>query len=333
MKSQGVDLIAELDELMVMGFAEVIPKIPYFWRLERRVRRLLDEEKPDLVVLIDFPGFNMRIARAASERRCAVLYYIAPKVWAWRSGRAHTLAKTTDRIAVTLPFEVDFLRKFGVDATYVGNPLLDRAEDVTPRAEFFKTWGLDPARPLLAMLPGSRTQELRHHVEPFRRIAQRVVEARPDVLPVFSRAETIHAGVFHRTGFAVVDDTRALLRHANVALVKSGTSTLEAALDDTPLVVAYRAHALTIALARRFAQVEHFALPNLIAEESLIPEFLQEQVQPDTVAPILLKLLDPAGAERARQLEGFTRIRARLGEPGAAVRVAALARELLEARA
>jgi lipid-A-disaccharide synthase len=225
MEEAGVELLAGLDELSVMGFVEVLPRIPYFRRLAARVHRLMDEERPDAVVLVDYPGFNLRMARAAHRRGIPVLYYIAPQVWAWKQRRARTMAEVTDRVAVILPFEAEFLAAFGVRATYVGHPLLDRPDEVVDRDVFCSRYGLDPDRRLLAMLPGSRGQELARHLGPFRAIAERVVAARPDVLPVFSRAASVPATRFHDLGFPVVDETRALQRHADAALVKSGTST------------------------------------------------------------------------------------------------------------
>lgn len=331
MSDAGVDLIAELDDLAVMGFAEVLPKIPYFRRLERRVHAILDAERPAAVVLVDYPGFNMRMARAAHRRGLRVLYYVAPQVWAWRAGRARKLASTADRVAVILPFEQAFLAERGVRATYVGHPLLDRPDDVAPRADFFSAWGLDPSRPLLALLPGSRRQELVRHLRPFREIARRVVEERPDVLPVFSRAPSMSATHFHDVGFPVVTDTRALLRYASAALVKSGTSTLETALEGTPFVIAYRSSPLTMAIARRLLGADHVGLPNLIAEERVVPELLQDAVTPDEAAPLLLDLLED-GPARQRQIQGLERVRGRLGEPGAAERVAEMVAELVEGR-
>lgn len=332
MRARGVELLADLDDLAVMGFVEVLPKLPYLRGLSRRLRRLMDEERPDLVVLVDYPGFNMRMARAAHHRGLPVLYYIAPKAWAWRPKRARTLAEVADRVAVILPFEEAFFGEYGAEARYVGNPLLDRSQEVADRTTFCREWGLDGDRRFLAVLPGSRSQELDRHLDPFRAIAASVAEARPDVTPVFSRARSLRTDRFSDVGFPVVDDTRALLRHADAALVKSGTVTLETALEGTPFVIGYRTRPLTSWLAQKVLQVDHIGLPNLILDERAVPEFLQDAVRADVVAPVLLDLLDEGGQERTRQLEALERVRERMGGPGASDRTAALAVELMEER-
>ena len=331
MRSEGVELFAELDALAVMGFAEVLPRIPYFWRLERQVVSLIEKRRPDLVVLVDYPGFNMRIAHAAHERGCRVLYYIAPQVWAWKRGRAAKLARTTDGIATILPFEADLLRSYGARAEYVGHPLLDRADDVPDRADCFRMWGLDAGRPLLGVLPGSRVQELTHHLEPFAEIAREVVRRRPDVQVVVSRAETMSVEPYRGLGLPVVTETRALLRWSDAALVKSGTSTLETALERTPFVIAYRTSALTAVLAERMLQIDHIGLPNLVVDDRVVPEVLQDDVTPDVVVPMLLELLDTESDARAAQLRDLDRVIERLGAPGASGRVADLASSLIGA--
>lgn len=330
MRREGMELLAGLDDLAVMGFVEVLSRLPFFWRLERKVDGILASGRVDLVLPIDYPGFNLRVTGRAHRRGVPVVFYIAPQVWAWKAHRAGRLARTADRIAVILPFEEEIFLKEGGKAEYVGHPLLDRREDVPDRETFCRQEALDPARPILAVFPGSRAQELRRHLTLFLEVAGRLRERMSELQVALARApgislENIDASIH------VVEDGRALLRHARAALVKSGTTTLEAALEGVPFVVAYRTHPLTYGLARQLVKVDHVALANLVAGEGVVPEFLQDTATPEALVRALEPLLEE-GAQRARMKAALGRVRERMGGPGAADRVAALVEEVLVER-
>ena len=333
MRAAGVELLAHVDDLAVMGFAEVARHLPFFLRLLRDVRRRLTDEPPDLVVPIDYPGFNLRLARMAKERGIPVLYYIAPQVWAWHSSRVRELARNTDRLAVILPFEAQLFEEAGAHTAFVGHPLLDLRSEPPARAQFCSRLGLDAARPILALFPGSRAQEVRRHLSLFEAAAERVRVHRPDVQPVIAVGSAVPPALYASAGSVRTPDNAALLQHASAALVKSGTTTLQAAIAGTPLVIAYRMHPLSYVIARRVVEVDHVGLVNLVAGERLAPEYIQGEATPDALAAALLPLLAD-GPERTRMLAGLARVRASLQPPpgagDAADQIARLAGELIE---
>ena len=333
MEAEGVELLAGLDRLAVMGFAEVVRHLPYFAGLLRRMGRAIDARRPDLVVPIDYPGFNMRLAARAAGAGVPVLYYVAPQVWAWRRGRARRLAHTTDRVAVILPFEAPLLEAAGVDAEFVGHPLLGERPATVAREELCRALGVDPDCPLIALLPGSRRQELDRHLDRFV-AAGRAAAANTGASLAIARAPGVDAGAIGATGIPSSTDAWALLAHARAALVKSGTGTLQAAIAGTPMVVAYRTSGLTYGLARTVVRVPWVSLVNLVAGAAVVPEYIQEDASAHALAGALVRIV-PDGAEREAMREGLARVRAALAPPTGsdpAERVAGIAAELLAAR-
>lgn len=317
MADAGATVVKHYRDLAFMGFWEVAKNLRTIWRNLHFCQRDIEAFQPDAVVLIDYPGFNLRIARWAKKRGFRVVYYISPQLWAWHASRVRAIRRDVDQMLVILPFETDFYRQYGVQATWVGHPLLD----VIPQV----------AQPchsgVIALLPGSRQQEVRRilpvmlSVTPFFSGYQFVVAAAPSLPESLYRA---YLAGYPQVAL-VVGDTYGALQRAQAALVKSGTSTLETALLGVPQVVCYAGSSISYAIARRVVRVPYISLVNLVLERPLVRELIQHDMNTPSLRQALDDILQPAQAEVIR--EGYRELRRRLGGPGASERAA---RRILE---
>jgi lipid-A-disaccharide synthase len=328
MEQAGATLRYRMEGLAAFGLVEVVSKIRAHYHLLRTLRKDFAAGRYDLVILVDYPGFHLRVAEAAHGAGTKVLHYIAPQLWAWRPGRARRLAAAVDRLAVVLPFEQTFFGGLGLRSEYVGHPLLDRAPAWT-RAASRAQLNITGSARVLGIFPGSRAQEIRRLWEPFR-------DAALQLLREGSCDRVLVAGIpdapYPNPGPIEVlrGDPGPIFAASDAALAKSGTTTLEAALADTPMVVAYKVHPLTWAMFQRVRTVRWVSLVNLVAGREIVPEILQDQATPAALARAVRPLLLPTDPGTLAQREGLALVRERLGDPGAAARVVALASDLLD---
>ncbi len=332
MAEQGVELIHRDSELGVMGFLEVLKHVPRHFVLLHKIKKMLEHGDVALLVLIDYPGFNMKLASAAKRAGVPVLYYVTPQVWAWGAGRIPKLAEFVAKAAVILPFEEPLLRGYGVDATFVGHPLLDRTVNMPTKLEAREALALAQNTPVLALFPGSRQQEIDRHIDDFVATGRELLRRVAGLQVIVSVAPTV-ALDSERCPFRLVHSASlSVLRAADAALCKSGTTTLEAAISDCPLVVAYRTGRISFALAKRLVKVPHIGLVNVVAGREVAREFIQDAVVPEKMADALAELLGKETPRRQEALSGLAEVRAKLGSPGAAERVARMASDLVGAR-
>jgi len=339
--AQGLRLIAHVRELAVVGLLEVISHLRDLRAIFRRVLDEVDRERPDVAVLVDYPDFNLRLARELRRRGVPVVYYVSPQIWAWRRRRLDAIRETVTRMLVIFPFEEGLYREAGVPVTFVGHPLVDLVRHAPARRGFLQGLGLDPERPVVALLPGSRAKEAAYNLPPLAAAVPRIRSARPETQFLVALAPYLEPsaveGPLRGLGVPVVKDrTAAALSAASLALVASGTATVETALVGTPMVVVYRVSPLTYAIGRRFLQVPHFAMVNLIAGRRVVPELEQHEFTPERVAAEAVRLLSDDGTAGAADAETMRqelkRVRELLGGPGASERAAAAVAEVLASR-
>ncbi len=334
MRTAGVDTFLDSNDLSVVGFWEAIIRLGRLHRALRAAKRHIDREKPDLVVFIDYPGMNLRLAKYAKKRGIRVMYYISPQVWAWGRNRIAIIKENVDKMLVILPFEVEFFKTEGVDVSYVGHPLMDIVKPQLTREGFFEAMGFSGNDRLVTLMPGSRPQEIRNHMGPLLETARHLRDDFPHLrfvvvsLPAFKEiveTETESSGLDVAVTCTYGYDA---LKYSDLAIACSGTATLEAALLATPMIVIYKLAFFSWALGRLIVKVPYISLANLIAGSQVVPEFLQSAVDPKVLAREAGSILTD-DSRRTRMIEKLAEVRESLGSGGASARAAEAAVSLM----
>lgn len=292
MQAEGMKLLYRAEEMALMGFWEVLRHLPFLLQAMRRTRDFIQKWQPERAILIDYPGFNLRLARHLHQMRTPITYYISPQLWAWREGRIATIRECVDQMLVIFPFEEQWYRQRGVEARFVGHPILEEVQPDISRADYLSGLGLDHRQPVLTLFPGSRKQELDRHANLFLGAARILREHIPRLQIVLGLARGLSSDVVPEDmqGEVVIASSRPrlALRYADAAIVASGTATLEGAVWGVPMVVVYRVAPLSWWLGRRLVNLSHASMVNILSGEEVVPEFLQERAQPGPIARAVL---------------------------------------------
>jgi lipid-A-disaccharide synthase len=335
LKRRGMKLLYPAYSLSVVGITEVFLKLGTILKALRGLKRSLDREKPNLVILIDFPEFNLRLAKMAHRRGIPVLYYISPQVWAWRPKRINLIARLVKKMIVLFPFEVPLYEAAGVDAEWVGHPLLDIVKPTLPKEVAFQQFGLDPKRRTIGLLPGSRVHEVERLLPPLLDSAHLLQREIPDLQFVIPLAPGIPKTILSSwmknisIPVKVVEGfTYDVMNLAELLIIASGTATLEGAILGKPMIIIYRVSLPSYWVGRALIRVDHIGLVNLVAEKEIVPELIQKDAHPQRIADEALRILrDPILSRKMSESMG--EVRQKLGEPGAAQRAALIVCSML----
>jgi lipid-A-disaccharide synthase len=300
MAAEGCEILIAGEELAVMGLVEVLGHFPVILRAFNRLKALMrGPDRPDVLILIDFPDFNLRLAREAKKAGVPVLYYVSPQVWAWRRGRVHKIARVVDRLAAIFPFEPEFYKGLDIEVEYVGNPLLDEVRVERSRDDFLRDRGLDPDRPVVGLFPGSRKNELHYNFDTIVAAAQQIRAHIPEMQFLLPVAASLQAAAIRErldgSDLNVVLSEESIYDTANACdaiITVSGTVTLQIALVGTPMAILYKMAPLTYAIGRHLVKVPHVGLANIVAGQGVVREFIQEQATPEALAEEIVRILE-----------------------------------------
>lgn len=340
LKSLGVDILFDAAKVSVVGIVEVLARLKDIFSAQSILKKRMVADPPDLLILIDLPDFNLLLAKKAKKIGIPVFYYIPPQVWAWRQGRTEIIRERTDKVGVILPFEESFFKKRGVDARYVGHPLLDSVRTTLTGEEFYEKYDIAPGKCCIGLLPGSRKQEVRSLLPIFLEAAEIITANLREQPPVFlvPLASTLSENDLDEAGLnryravldirVIAEDNYNLMNSCQAVVAASGTVTLELAILSTPMVIVYKLSRITYMLAKLLVKLEYFSLVNLIAGKKVVTELLQDEVKAVTVAEQLLLLVGET-EERKKVLLSLEEVRKKLGGAGASEKAAELVFEIL----
>jgi lipid-A-disaccharide synthase len=335
MREAGVHTLVDASDMAVVGLVEVISHFSIIYHAFKTMKRILEAEPPDLLILIDYPDFNLKLAKIAKRAKVKVLYYISPQVWAWRVGRVKKISRLVDRVAVVFPFEVPFYQKEGIPVTFVGHPLVDTVHPTLPRNEAFRKFSLDPARITIGLFPGSRRQEIRNLFPVILESAELLKKRFQDVqfiLPVASslKREDLEPALSSSGLKVTVVEGMGydVMQVCDAAITVSGTVTLEIAMIGVPMVIIYKVSPLTYMIGKQLIRVDHIGICNIVAEERVVQELIQHDAEAVKIADEITRILmDSEYANNIRVKLG--RVRNNLGKGGSSVAVARIALEML----
>jgi len=313
MQEAGCELVVHARDVAVVGLFEVLSHLPGIYREFHKLLAEIDRRRPDVAVLIDFPDWNFRLAKQLHRRGIPVVYYVSPQLWAWRKGRLKLVQRYVSEMLVIFPFEREFYAKSGVEVEFVGHPLSELEAPTVSRENFASRWGLDTSRRWIALLPGSRSKELRLNLPAMLGTAKRLGTDFEYVMPVAStlKKDWVREEISlcaERVDIKLTDDARASLLHSRVGVVASGTATVEAALIGTPFVMVYRVAGLTWTLGRHLVKLPHYGMVNLVAGREVVPEFIQDRFTPENVERGVRVLLEDRPTRQA-MTEGLAEVR------------------------
>lgn len=329
MADAGVHIVYDIQNLGFIGVGEILKKIPFFFRLRRFLIDTMKKEKPDLLVCIDYPGFNMALIKKAKAAGIPVVYYILPTIWAWHKSRGNTIAKYTDLAISLFPFEAELYKKIGTHVVYAGHPLLDSVHPSMSKSDAMAFFCLDSQKRTILLMPGSRMQEVQGLLPIMLEGARQIMDAVPDVQFILPRASTIDRAVLEemisRSGVPVCigENTYAydMMQLSTAAVVASGTATLETALMKVPTLLVYRVAPLTYWLSKILVHIENIGLPNIIMGRRIMPELWQHDVTPEGIAQVIVPILQDEGRRKQLQ-DAMADVRQTMGEAGAVRRIA-----------